>query len=241
MRPPTNEPVGRWADLRDGTRYPLNDVEAGWCDAGDWYGTPAVIVRLQGCEIGCASCNVRDTASVNEDRLVDTWLLARGVNRLWTWQTPSALAAKVRDVAEGVRSSVVIVTGGEPTAYNLEPLVHAIRTHDAQWTPKLILETAACFPFVRCWDYIVASPKRAPRHEEHGARDDVLDSANEIRVLVDQDEDVRFALSLRDAFPHASVMLRPTDNSPRAERMCAQASHQHGLRLAFALSRYIFH
>ena len=67
-------------------------------------GKAAYFIRLAGCDVGCVWCDVKESWDEN----------------LYTLQSIEEIVAN----AKKNPSRLVVITGGEPTLYNLEELTH---------------------------------------------------------------------------------------------------------------------
>lgn len=127
-------------------------------------GRPAYFVRLGGCDVGCEWCDAKYA---------------------WNPQLfpPVGIDEIVgRVVASGAQT--VVVTGGEPLLYPLEPLTAALKRSGV----RIFLETSGSHPFSGSFDWVCLSPKRRrPPLDEAFAR------AHELKVVVGCEEDFAWA------------------------------------------------
>ncbi|MDX1906442.1 MAG: 7-carboxy-7-deazaguanine synthase QueE [Bacteroidia bacterium] len=131
---------------------------------GAWAGTAAYFIRLAGCDVGCHWCDVKDSWTATAEQ----------------YQPVSALAAAAQ--ASGTRR--VVITGGEPSIYNLEPLCDAL--HAAGLVVHL--ETAGPHPYTGSIDWICFSPKKfLPPQDEYYQR------AHELKVIIYHEHDLKWA------------------------------------------------
>lgn len=112
-------------------RYAINDVYASIQGEGVQTGVPMVVLRLQGCEVGCPFCDTKETWAKNEADAMATLdsLLAfnqeNGPNGRFVRATAQAVASFVDENFEGL--AWVLITGGEPADYELARLVAELR------------------------------------------------------------------------------------------------------------------
>lgn len=127
-------------------------------------GRPAYFVRLGGCDVGCEWC---DAKYAWNPRLFPPVGIDEIVGRV---------------VASGAQT--VVVTGGEPLLYPLEPLTAALKRSGV----RIFLETSGSHPFSGSFDWVCLSPKRRrPPLDEAFAR------AHELKVVVGCEEDFAWA------------------------------------------------
>lgn len=127
-------------------------------------GKAAYFVRLAGCDVGCTWCDVKESWEAEKHPI-----------------TPiSEIIAKIATTA----SDVVVVTGGEPLMYDLTALTAAIKSIGK----KTHIETSGAYPLTGTWDWICVSPKRFKK-----PLDACLKAANELKIIVAHQNDLRFA------------------------------------------------
>ncbi len=128
-------------------------------------GKAAYFIRLSGCDIGCRWCDSKIT-----------------------WKTAMLGIRTIESIVEKVLQTPaksVVVTGGEPTLYNLTPLTTLLKKHNV----KTFLETSGAYEITGIWDWICLSPKTN--------KDPLLSSlqkADELKVIIyNIEEDIAWA------------------------------------------------
>ncbi len=131
---------------------------------GSFQGSLAYFIRLGGCDVGCVWCDVKESwpAEAHPQVAVDT----------------------IVDRAKQSGAPIAVITGGEPTMYNLEALTAAlqkehIRTH---------IETSGAYPITGTWDWICLSPKKFKSPDPSS-----YERANELKVIVFHPSDLVWA------------------------------------------------
>ena len=146
-----------------GLALPL--MEAFYTIQGEGYhkGSAAFFVRIGGCDVGCHWCDVKESWDAN-------------------LHPPTYIDDIVRQAKQ--YADVVVVTGGEPLMWNMQPLTDAfhavgIKTH---------IETSGAYPLTGSWDWICLSPKKRmlPKKE-------IYKKADELKVIVYNSDDLQFA------------------------------------------------
>ncbi len=113
------------------------------------------IFRKGGCDVGCRWCDSKISWNPDKHRLIDVEeVVANAVN------SPA---------------KAVVVTGGEPSLYNLEPLCSELKKHNVE----NFLETSGSNEITGEWDWICLSPKRNMLPVESSFR-----KANELKVII---------------------------------------------------------
>lgn len=141
-------------------RYPLVEHFLTFQGEGVHIGRPAYFLRLYGCDQKCSFCDA--AATWHPD-----------------WRPPQIGTYTALELAELVRApigSIVVLTGGEPTLYQLEPLIAAIHKRGF----VVHLETAGHHPVPANVDWVTLSPKpegKPPLPES-------IERADEFKVIV---------------------------------------------------------
>lgn len=133
---------------------------------GFYQGSAAYFVRLGGCDVGCVWCDVKES-----------------------WPAEAHPFVPVNTIVEQASQQgapIVVVTGGEPTLYNLEALTQelkrkGLRTH---------LETSGAYPITGTWDWVCLSPKKFKSPDPSS-----YERADELKVIVYNRSDFAWAES----------------------------------------------
>lgn len=213
------------------TMYPVNDVYAAVQGEGRLAGAAMVLVRLQGCAVGCPWCDTRETWARDEacraERLED----ALGTNPRWAWCGAADLARFARGVAAGPRWA--LVTGGEPADHDLRPLARRLSAAGF----RTALETSGTADgHLRggpgLFDWVCVSPK----FDMPGGKpvlDRVLEQANELKFVVGRPADVARAEAVVGALAEPGlggrvVSLQPVSLSEKATKLCLETVIRRG-------------
>jgi len=126
-------------------------------------GKAAHFIRLAGCDVGCPWCDVKES-----------------------WDQSNHAVQSVDDLVKtlGNQVEIVIVTGGEPTMHNLDPLSEAM----ADRKIALHLETSGTNSLTGNWDWICFSPKKYKQ-----SLNEYYDTADELKVIVYNESDLAWA------------------------------------------------
>jgi len=149
------------------TYYPIMEHFYSIQGEGYFAGTPAYFIRMAGCDIGCSWCDVKESWEVSEDQYLE-------IEQLLTFISDS-------------KAKNVIITGGEPAMYNLEPLTRRLK----QAGLLIHLETSGAYPVSGLIDWICVSPKRfkLPIKE-------LLIQADELKMIVVNRKDLDWGVEL---------------------------------------------
>lgn len=127
-------------------------------------GKAAYFIRLAGCDVGCVWCDVKE--SWNE--------------KLY----PSQTIEEIVSSAKKNPARLAVITGGEPTLYNLEELTSCLQKEGFATN----IETSGSSPLTGSWHWICLSPKKfKPPLPE------ILLKANELKIIVFNKSDFDWA------------------------------------------------
>lgn len=146
-----------------GTMLPL--MEEFYTIQGEGFhtGKAAYFIRIGGCDVGCHWCDVKE--SWNADL-----------------HPPTAIDRVVENAAQF--SDTVVVTGGEPLTWNMNPLTEALKAKGLQ----VHIETSGAYRLSGTWDWICLSPKKTmPPKEE------VYAEADELKIIIYNNHDFKWA------------------------------------------------
>lgn len=127
-------------------------------------GQVAYFIRLAGCDVGCSWCDVKESWNKNEH--------------------PEKTIAELVKNAKNSGSPNVVITGGEPTLYDLEELTLGLKNEGLNtW-----METSGTNTITGIWDWICLSPKKF--------KEPLVESlllAHELKVIVLNKSDLKWA------------------------------------------------
>lgn len=143
--------------MQNGDRYPVNEIFYSLQGEGCHTGMPAVFVRLSGCNLRCDFCDTDFSKS-----------------------NPMNAGAIVGEVLK-FPSRHVVITGGEPTLYDLRPLVDALHSNGC----KVHIETNGTGKVYDGIDWVTVSPKLVERggREYFFVDDSNFTRADELKVV----------------------------------------------------------
>lgn len=147
-----------------GLKLPL--VEQFYTIQGEGYhmGKPAYFIRIGGCDIGCHWCDSKITWDPQIHPLVDI--------------------EEIKKEVEATPAKSIVVTGGEPSLYKLDPLCEVLKPLGV----KTFLETSGTGAITGRWDWICLSPKKQSPPENV-----FYSKADELKVIIFDEEDFVWA------------------------------------------------
>ena len=147
-----------------GLKLPL--VEAFYTLQGEGFhtGKAAYFIRIGGCDVGCSWCDTKFSWNPDLHPLVEIGAIVNGA------------------VESGAKS--VVVTGGEPLSYPLEPLCRLFKKAGLE----TFLETSGAYELAGFWDWVCLSPKKTvlPCKGIHAR-------ADELKMIIHNREDFEWA------------------------------------------------
>jgi len=224
---------------RDGVTYPVNEVFLTVQGEAANAGLPAVFVRLQGCSVGCAFCDTKHTWELSDQNFVP---LARmlGKTEVATPQYAEVgtddLVQEVVRAARGAR--LVVLTGGEPADYDLEPLAFGLEARGL----RVQVETSGTTPVMVTKDaWVTVSPKILQAGGLSVVRE-AVERADEIKhptATQRHVDELRELLAMGWHRPGIPVWLQPLSQSPQATARCVEWCRQYGWRLSVQTHKYL--
>ena len=169
------------AEIIAGTHLPL--MEDFYTIQGEGFNTgkAAYFLRLGGCDVGCHWCDVKESWDADKHPLVSI----------------EEMVQKVKNAG----ATRVVITGGEPLMYNLEPLTQALKNANIEvW-----LETSGAYSLSGTWDWICVSPKKFK-----SVKPEVLREAHELKVVVYNKHDFNWGNEhLQHVSPDCKLYFQP--------------------------------
>jgi len=166
--------------VEQGVMLPL--MEEFYTIQGEGYhkGTAAYFIRVGGCDVGCHWCDVKES-----------------------WNPAIHPPTHIKHIIENARkhSKTIVVTGGEPLTWNMEPLTTGLK----QAGLDIHIETSGAYPLTGSWDWICLSPKKNKLPLE-----DIYPYAHELKVIIYNRDDLRFAREQASRVgPECKLYLQP--------------------------------
>jgi len=149
--------------VEKGEMLPL--MEAFYTIQGEGYhkGTAAYFVRIGGCDVGCHWCDVKESWNAELHPPTKSDVIANN-------------AAKYSDT--------VVITGGEPLTWNMDPLTSLFKKKGMQ----VHIETSGAYNLTGVWDWICLSPKKIKLPKE-----EIYKVADELKIIIASKSDFKFA------------------------------------------------
>ena len=169
-----------YSEVDSGQSLPL--MEAFYTLQGEGYhkGGAAYFIRIGGCDVGCHWCDVKES-----------------------WNAELHPPTPVNIIVEGAKkySDTVVVTGGEPLMWPMDPLTTALHKKGIQ----VHIETSGAYPLTGDWNWFCLSPKKnkLPLTEAY-------ERADELKIIVYNKDDFKFAEEQAERVkPTCKLFLQP--------------------------------
>lgn len=150
--------------LEEGLLLPVMEMFYSVQGEGYHTGSAAAFLRVGGCDVGCHWCDIKESwdASIH----------------------PLTSLGDILKTIAGFKATTVVITGGEPLMYNLEPLCRMLK----QMGLQVHLETSGAYPLAGMFDWICLSPK-----SDSHPLPELVQMADELKVVIAQEEDFTWA------------------------------------------------
>ncbi|WP_413701634.1 7-carboxy-7-deazaguanine synthase QueE [Psychromonas sp. KJ10-10] len=218
--------------------YKVNELFQTIQGEGFYTGSPAIFVRLQGCDVGCAWCDTKHTWTISPDKQTTLNLLTDRSNESERWSSVSAQQIIDEIKRLGYSAKLVVITGGEPCMYDLRELTHLLH----EFGFKTQIETSGTYPvLVDPSSWVTVSPKVNMRAKKEVLLS-ALERANEIKHPVGTEKDIEqldaLLLPLKD-IQQKTICLQPISQKPKATTLCMQVCIERNWRLSVQMHKYL--
>ena len=217
--------------------YQVNEVFQTIQGEGRYTGTPAIFVRLQGCPVGCSWCDTKHTWEIKDELRQPLGDIVIKTAETEHWAAVSAADLIALFAREGYQAKHVVITGGEPCMYDLNPLCDAL--HDAGYSTQI--ETSGTFDIkAPAQTWVTVSPK-VNMAGGYKVLQSALDRANEIKHPVAMEKHVEELLQLLQQTDTTAklIYLQPISQQRRATELAIAQCKKHNWRLSVQVHKYL--
>lgn len=219
-------------------QYPINEMFQTLQGEGFFTGVPAIFIRLQGCPVGCAWCDTKHTWDKIADREISLFSVLAKTKESDKWSSASAQELLTVIDRQGYTARHVVITGGEPCIYDLNPLTELLEANGFSCQ----IETSGTHQ-VQCTadTWVTVSPKVNMR----GGYDvlaQAMERGNEIKHPVGRVRDIEALDSLLAALPEKPgriIALQPISQKEDATRLCIETCIARNWRLSMQTHKYL--
>lgn len=219
------------------TLLPVNELFETIQGEATYTGTPAIFVRMQGCDVGCPWCDTKHTWKIDPLKKVGTDEIINKTKDADTYGlfTPGHLV----DIIELHKAKHIVITGGEPCVHDLWPLTCQLinRGYTVQ------IETSGTSEIkIAGGTFVTLSPKIAMPGGLTVRRDSVA-RADEIKMPVGKMADVdnlkAFLSSHNTKSRCPTIWLQPLSQSEKATALCVEQATINGWKISLQVHKYL--
>ncbi len=165
---------------KEGLYLPIMEYFLSIQGEGYHTGKASFFIRIGGCDVGCHWCDVKES-----------------------WNPEIHPLLSVKEVIEKIPPHIetVVLTGGEPSLYNLEKITYLLKEKGK----KIHLETSGTGNFTGFFDWICLSPKKNQLPKQK-----FYETADELKVIIQNKTDFKFAEEqAKKVSPKIKLYLQP--------------------------------
>lgn len=204
---------------------------------GVYTGVPSIFIRLQGCPVGCAWCDTKHTWDVDETRETKFDIILTKSEENDSWCNIST--EFITDYClRNYSARHVVITGGEPCIYDLEPLTSSL--NEIGFSTQI--ETSGTYDVLASKaTWVTVSPKvnmKGGLQLKHQA----IQRANEIKHPVGTEKDIDNLKAILEGFSFdldVEVALQPISQKARATELCIRQCIENNWRLSIQTHKYL--
>lgn len=218
--------------------YKVNELFQTIQGEGYYTGVPAIFIRLQGCDVGCAWCDTKHTWEIEADKQTELVILTDRSNesKRWANANPQQIVEEIKRL--GYTANLVVITGGEPCMVDLRQLTQVL--HEFGFSTQI--ETSGTYPVLTDSNtWVTVSPKVNMRSKKVVLKE-ALERANEIKHPVGTEKDIEQLDELLNSLKSISnktICLQPISQKPKATALCMQTCIERNWRLSVQMHKYL--
>lgn len=219
-------------------QYPINEMFQTLQGEGFYTGVPAIFIRLQGCPVGCSWCDTKHTWDKIADHRVTLAQVLAKTEESDHWAEADANALLQVIAQQQWTAQHVVITGGEPAIYDLQPLTEALE----QAGIRCQIETSGTHPILCSANtWVTVSPKVNMRGG-YDVLSSCLQRADEVKHPVARQRDIDeldLLLSQLPTSPRPMVALQPISCKPAATELCIATCIARNWRFSMQTHKYL--
>jgi 7-carboxy-7-deazaguanine synthase len=218
--------------------YKVNEIFQTIQGEGVFTGVPSVFIRLQGCPVGCAWCDTKQTWWVQEsDKTSISDIIIKTADSP-TWCSMSAKELVSLYQRQHYTAKHIVITGGEPCIYDLTALTLAFEAIGCQCQ----IETSGTYPvFTSQATWVTVSPKVAMKGKL-AINGSAMARANEIKHPVATTKDIEqldHLLIQHQIASSTEIALQPISQKERSTQLCIDTCIARNWRLSIQTHKYL--
>ncbi|MDN3377206.1 MULTISPECIES: 7-carboxy-7-deazaguanine synthase QueE [unclassified Pseudoalteromonas] len=217
--------------------YKINEVFETIQGEASFTGTPSIFLRLQGCPVGCAWCDTKQTWDVDNVYKVslDETVEKKADSDHWADASAQQILALFK--SRGYRAKHVVITGGEPCMYDLNPVCELL--HENGFSTQI--ETSGTFEIlVPTQTWVTVSPKINMRGG-YEVLTSAMKRADEIKHPIAMQKHVEEleALFAKTGVDPKLVYLQPISQKVSATKLAIETCIDKNWRLSVQVHKYL--
>lgn len=218
--------------------YKVNEVFQSIQGEGAFTGVPSIFIRLQGCPVGCPWCDTQHTWDIPPEKEQSATQILLKTSDAETWFATSAeqLLQLVND--QGYTAKHIILTGGEPCLYNLNPLTSLFLEKGY----SIQIETSGTFGLKAHPDtWVTVSPKINMKGG-YEVRPELLQAADEIKHPIAMEKHIEELDTLLEGIKlkhNCLIYLQPISQQQRATELAVKICIERNWRLSLQTHKFI--
>lgn len=220
------------------TQYNVNEMFETIQGEGQFTGAAAIFIRLQGCPVGCSWCDTKQTWDKDENDKVTMDEVLQKTEDHPSWATVNEQQLLDVIIEQGYQAKHVVITGGEPCMYDLNPLCNLLHLHGFQTQ----IETSGTFEVqAPAATWVTVSPKINMK----GGYDilpSVMARANEVKHPIARQSHIDELETLIASAPisdDALIYLQPISQKESATKLAIETCKQKNWRLSVQVHKYL--
>ena len=216
--------------------YKINEIFQTIQGEGYFTGTAVIFIRLQGCAVGCAWCDTKQSWQTEPKNQVNFSDIINKTQDSPLWaEADTALIIKF--ISDNFTANHVVITGGEPCNYDLLPLTKQLENNGYYCQ----IETSGT-AFISATDntWVTLSPK-INMQGKLPVLTQALIRANEIKHPVARKADVEALEQLLKEvdLQNKIIALQPISQKIAATKLCIDTCIERNWRLSVQLHKYL--
>lgn len=217
-------------------QYPINEIFYSLQGEAYFAGLPAVFIRLQGCNVGCAFCDTKHTWDLNKVSQINNVQIINKTNDQSNWAYFNQDEIITAIAAYPVCRHIVF-TGGEPALYNLRTLMMQLEAKG--YTTQI--ETSGTEPlFISDQTWVTLSPKIGMPGNKP-ILSDIVKRANEIKMPIGKPQDIINLKELLKSHTPTThlIWLQPLSCKDGPTQLCIQSALANNWRVSTQIHKFI--
>ncbi|MGB6140364.1 MAG: 7-carboxy-7-deazaguanine synthase QueE [Pseudoalteromonas rhizosphaerae] len=217
--------------------YKINEIFETIQGEASFTGTPSIFLRLQGCPVGCAWCDTKQTWEVDNVYKVSLDDTVEKKADSDHWADASAEQIFNLFVDRAYRAKHVVITGGEPCMYDLNPVCELL--HANGYSTQI--ETSGTFEILApAQTWVTVSPKINMRGG-YDVLTSAMQRADEIKHPIAMQKHV---VELEELFAKTGVTpklvyLQPISQKVSATKLAIETFIEKNCRLSVQVHKYL--